>query len=46
MSVMHGPRKDKEYREKQYRTFIKFAIALAVMVVLCIIANIIEGVPA
>lgn len=39
MSTMHGPRKDKKYRDQNYRTFFKFAIALAVMIVLCTIAN-------
>lgn len=43
MSTMHGPRKDKEYREYQYRTFFKFAIALGVMIVLVVIANVITG---
>jgi hypothetical protein len=41
MSVMHGPRHDKEYREKQYRLFFKFAIALGIMIVLVAIANIV-----
>ncbi len=43
MSIMHGPRKGKKYKEEQYRTFIKFAIALVVMIVLCTIAYFVEG---
>ncbi len=46
MSVMHGPRKGKKYRKKQYEMFAKFAIALLVMVVLCTIAFLVEGAPA
>ena len=44
MSTMHGPRKDKNYREQNYRTFFKFAIALGVMIVLVAIAYLVEGV--
>ena len=43
MSIMHGPRKGKKYQQEQYKMFIKFAIALVVMIVLCTIAYIIEG---
>lgn len=46
MSTLHGPRKNKEYREKQYKDFYKFAIALGIMIVLVIIAFIVEGAPA
>ncbi len=45
MSRMSGPRKDKEYRDKQYRDFFKFAIALGVMIVLVAIAFLVKGVP-
>lgn len=41
MSTLHGPRKDKKSREENYRTFYKFAIALAVMLVLVGIANLV-----
>lgn len=45
MSIMHGPRKDKKYRDDNYKTFFKFAIALVVMIILVSIAFIVEGVP-
>lgn len=46
MSLMHGPRDDKEYRKKQYKDFYRFAIALGVMIVLVAIAFAVKGMPA
>ena len=46
MKKMHGPRKDKKYRDQQYEYFFKFAIALVVMIILCTIAYFVEGAPA
>ena len=43
MSVMHGPRKDKEYREQQYKLAIKSGIALLILVGLSFVANLIVG---
>lgn len=46
MSTMHGPRKDKKYRDDNYRNFFRFAIALVVMLVLVGISYLVNGAPA
>lgn len=43
MSTMHGPRKDKESREENYKTFAKCGIALVILIALSLIAQVITG---